>query len=300
MDAKHVSTKGDSMGEMVRIPGATYLLGTPEWLLDWLDDEDQPLPRQWFADETPQVEVTVAPFLLDRYPVTVSEFAVFVAATGYRTDAEQCGFGMVYGEQTWEERAGACWHTPGGPGTNTDGYADHPVVHMSWNDATAYAAWAGRRLATEAEWELAARGPEFRIWPWGDEWKVEAANTAEYYAGSLSSLGAWKQWWLSMHAQYGAMPRTTPVGAFSELGDSPYGVADLGGNVYEWTATVSELYDPATVCDPSVRMALGRYRVMRGGSWMNFRYQTRTTERIHGDPTGWSSFAVGFRCAKDE
>ncbi|MEC3976904.1 formylglycine-generating enzyme family protein [Amycolatopsis sp. H20-H5] len=284
---------------MLRIPGSTFLQGSPPWLLDWLEEQDQPLPRRWFADETPQLPRTLPEFRLDRYPVTVAEFTEFAQATGYRSDAEEIGFGMVYAEASWEERAGACWHSPGGPGTTTAGYDDHPVVHMSWNDATAYAQWAGKRLPTEAEWEFAAHGPDFRIWPWGDTWKSDCAATAEFYAGALNSLGAWREWWRTMHARYGAMPRTTPVGSFSDLGDSVFGCGDMAGNVYEWTSTLTRLYDEATECDPSVKMAVGRYRVMRGGSWMNFRYQVRCTERIHGDPTGWSSFAVGFRCAKD-
>lgn len=287
------------MGQMVKIPGGTFLQGSPPWLLDWLERSDQPLPRRWFQDETPQREVTVAPYLIDRYPVTVREFAAFVAETGYRTDAERRGVGMIYTEQGWIEREGANWRSPGGPGFGAHGYDDHPVVHVSWNDANAYAQWAGRRLPTECEWEFAARGPNFRTWPWGDSWDAGNANTAELHAGPLTTLAAWQQWWFATCRRDGPMPRTTPVGAFSAGGDSVFGCGDMAGNVYEWTSTVSSLYGEGVECDPTVRMALGRYRVIRGGSWMNFRYQVRCTERIHGDPHGWSSFALGFRCAMD-
>ncbi|WP_283133036.1 formylglycine-generating enzyme family protein [Rhizohabitans arisaemae] len=288
------------MGQMVMIPGGTFLQGSPHWMLDWLDQPGQTLPRIWFGDETPQVERTLRPYRISRYPVTVAEFAAFAATTGYRTDAERHGFSMIYDENGWREREGACWRAPGGPGTGNDGRLDHPVVHVSWRDAVAYAEWAGGRLPTEAEWEFAARGPDFRIWPWGDEWDPGNANTAELRAGPLSSLEQWRAWWASMCAKHGPVPQTTPVGAFSGHGDGYFGCGDMAGNVYEWTSTPSHLYAETTVCDPSVRMAVGHYRVIRGGSWMNFRYQTRCSERMHGDPTGWSSFAHGFRCARDE
>lgn len=288
------------MSDMQWIPGGTFLQGSPSWVLDWLDGEEhQTLPRVWFGDETPTVTRTVEPFWLDRHLVTRADFAAFVAATGHRTDAEEMGFGMVYGEGGWEESPGACWSAPGGAGTDLDGCADHPVVHVSYQDATAYATWAGKRLPTEPEWEFAASGPTFRIWPWGDDWQQALANTAEFHAGPLASLQAWKQWWSATCRQDGPMPRTTPVGQFSPAGDSPYGCADLAGNVYEWTSTLSALYDDNAPVDPTVRTAVGRYRVIRGGSWMNFRYQVRCSERMHGDPSGWSSFAHGFRCAQD-
>lgn len=284
---------------MLLVPGGQFRQGSPPWLLDWLEDADQPLPRIWFGDETPQISQSLVPYWIDRYPVTAGEFGAFVRQTGYRTDAERRGFAMIYDEHGWAERDGVTWRTPAGPGSETAGRDDHPVTVVSWDDANAYATWAGKRLPTEPEWEFAARGPEFRIWPWGDTWHQRNANTAEFHAGQLSTLSEWRQWWTSVCARCGPAPLTTPVGTFSSRGDSPFDCGDMAGNVYEWTSTLSCLYDSETECDPTVRMAVGRYRVIRGGSWMNFRYQVRCSERMHGDPDGWSSFAHGFRCAKD-
>ncbi|HEX6871470.1 MAG TPA: SUMF1/EgtB/PvdO family nonheme iron enzyme [Micromonosporaceae bacterium] len=287
------------MAELVRIPGGTFDQGSAPWMLDWLAQQEQTLPRGWFSDEVPQQTVTLAPYLIDRYPVTVAEFRAFVQDTGYRTSAEEVGYGLVYGEQGWAELAGACWKLPAGPGDELERYLDHPVVHISWLDANAYAQWAGKRLPTESEWEFAARGSGFRIWPWGDTWHGANANTAEYFAGPMATLEQWRTWWLAVLAERGPIPLTTPVGTFSPAGDSPFGCGDLAGNVYEWTSTVSHLYGESAECDPTLRMVMGRYRVIRGGSWMNFRYQVRCSERMHGDPDGWSSFAIGFRCAVD-
>lgn len=293
--------KGDNsaMEQMVLVPGGEFLQGSPPWLVDWMLASDQPLPRDWFGDETPQIRRTVEPFWMARHPVTVAEFATFVRQTGYVTDAERRGFGMIYDDFGWTEHDGVWWREPGGPGVVPDDYDDHPVVNVSWDDANAYTDWAGLRLPTEAEWEFAARGVEVRIWPWGDDWQGDNANTAEYHAGTLTTLDSWREWWLTLYAKRGPVPLSTPVGAFSGRGDSVHGCADMAGNVYEWTSTVSHLYDESTRCDPTMHATVGRYRVIRGGSWMNFRYQVRCTERMHGDPLGWSSFAHGFRCAKD-
>ncbi|OOC57013.1 Sulphatase-modifying factor protein [Nocardiopsis sinuspersici] len=286
------------MGEMVCVPGGTFPMGSPPWVLAWLERESQPFPGEWFGDETPQRTRTVRPYRIDRYPVTVDEFAEFVRDTGYRTGAERAGRGMVYGSGYWEERAGACWHSPAGEG-RAEGYGDHPVVHVSFEDAQSYATWAGKRLPTEAEWEFAARGPVFRLWPWGDDWRRENANTAEYHAGRLHSPGEWRRWWESVRSRSGPLPQTTAVGAFGPEGDSYFGCSDMAGNVYEWNSTVAHLYDEEVECDATLRMVVGRYRVIRGGSWMNFRYQVRCSERMYGDPDGWSNFATGFRCAVD-
>ena len=123
------------------------------------------------SDEKPQHKVTLDAFWIDRTEVTNAMFAKFVAATSYKTDGEKAGKGFVLNLTSgqWEEMAGADWQHPRGPGSDLAGLDQHPVVQVSWNDATAYCAWAGRRLPTEAEWEKAARGTDGRKFPWGNQ-----------------------------------------------------------------------------------------------------------------------------------
>jgi sulfatase modifying factor 1 len=275
-------------------------LGTPEWVLDWLQEQRQPFRAPWFRDETPQTLVAVEPFAIDRHPVTVGQYAAFIEDTAYRTVAERRGWSLVYGPHYWEEAAGASWRHPAGPDADYVVPLDHPVVHIAVEDAEAFASWACKRLPTEPEWELAARGPGYRLWPWGDDWSRDRANTTELRLGDeVRSAAEWRAWWEKATRTTGPIPLTTPVGAFSPRGDSPFGVVDMAGNVYEWTATPSHLYGPSPDCDESLLSVMGHFRVIRGGSWMSLRFQARTSERLHGDPTGWACFASGFRCAGD-
>lgn len=294
------TTLGVHAAETVLVGGGALQLGSPEWVIEWLGEQRQSLPAPWFRDETPQVWVEVAPFLMDRYPVTVGQYAAFVDATGYRTVAERRGWSLVYGADYWQRALGASWRRPAGQNVDYAPPDQHPVVHIAVEDADAFAAWAGKRLPTEAEWELAARGGGYRLWPWGDSWSRERANTTELWLGETSrGLPDWRAWWRARNVGRGPIPLTTPVGSFSPHGDSPYGVADMAGNVYEWTASPSRLYGPSPDCDDALLSVMGRFRVIRGGSWMNLRFQSRTSERLHGDPAGWSCFATGFRCARD-
>ncbi len=161
---------------MVALPGGTFLMGT-----DYAD--------AFVADgEGPVRPVTLSPFRIDTFPVTNKDFAAFVEATGYRTESEIFAWSFVFWMHLPPDRLdelgrrhsrccavvckvpGADWRHPEGPGSDIAARQNHPVVHVSWNDAAAYAAWAGKSLPTEAQWEYAARGGlEQKLYPWGDE-----------------------------------------------------------------------------------------------------------------------------------
>ena len=284
--------------EMVLVPGGAVQLGSTEKQIDWILLEYAHHPRNWYEDETPQQKVPVEPFMLDRYPVTNQQFADFVTATGYKTVAEQAGYGYVYTEDYWDEIEGAAWNHPAGPRSSIDDRMNHPVVHMSSVDAQSYAQWANKRLPTEAEWERATKGDGDAIWTWGDEWHPHHTNSAEHWIGkSTKALSTWKDWWREEFRHDHGMPKTTPVGSF-ETNKSQFGVYDLLGNVYEITGNLYQPYDPNRQYDPMYQTIFGKYVSMRGGSWMNFRYQIRNSERMAIDPQ-FSNFATGFRCAAD-
>jgi sulfatase modifying factor 1 len=197
-------------------------------------------------------------FFIARAPVTVAEFARFVEATGYRTTAEEQGRSRAWTGTEWEWVEGADWRHPQGPGSGVEGAMDHPVVHVSWYDAVAYAEWAGLRLPTEEDWEKAARGTDGREYPWGDVFDESRCNTSE------SGIGA-----------------TTAVGDYSPDGDSPYKCVDMAGNVWEWTS--SEYGSSSDI------------RVLRGGSWYFNLNDARGSYRLGYRPD-YSYGCIGFRC----
>jgi formylglycine-generating enzyme required for sulfatase activity len=284
---------------MILVPAGPAMIGSPEAHLDQVTAE-QHHARAWFEDETPQHARQIQAFWMDRTPVTNAMFAEFTEATGYLTAAERRGFGLVYGARYWVRQPGACWREPAPDTGALPGRDQHPVVHVDHADAAAYAAWAGKRLPAEDEWEYAAHGPDWSPWPWGAQWNPALANTAEYWAGNaIRDTDRWRAWWTRWFAFRGPLPATTPAGSHSPDGDSPFGLADMAGNVAEWTASPYAAYDPGRACDAGFETAMRHgYRVVRGGSWKHFRYQARTSERIACLPE-YSCFDIGFRCAAD-
>jgi len=239
--------------------------------------------------ERPAFEADVAPFLLDRSPVTVARFRAFVDSTGFVTQAEAFGDGAAMDPSTgqWALLPGAEWRAPFGPGQPA-AEADHPVTQVAYTDAEAFCAWAGGRLPTEVEWEHAARGAvdDRSPYAWGDDLNEGGRPNANTWTGSFpgNDTGA-----------DGYAGGTNPVGRF---GETPLGLTDMGGNVWEWVASWYRPYDQR---DAPFQPTATSERVQRGGSYLchpSYCHGYRVSARSHATPE--SSFAhVGFRCAYD-
>ncbi len=207
--------------------------------------------------EGPAHQVALPDFYLARYPVTVQEYAQFLAATHH---AEPSANGGVW------------WATQNKPERQR-----HPVVNVTWHDAVAYAAWLAQmtgqqwRLPSEAEWEKAARGTDGRTYPWGNDWNPAKANTVESGKNTTTKVTA------------------------HPTGRSPYGLDDMAGNVWEWTASLSRPYTDDAHTKSGDLTAAGQ-RIRRGGSWQEDHTFATTTRRLASDP-GLSAPTIGFRLA---
>ncbi|HUR15398.1 MAG TPA: formylglycine-generating enzyme family protein [Mycobacteriales bacterium] len=262
----------DDKDGMVEVPAGPFLMG----------NERAPLSPG--DAEGPVRAVHVDAFRIDRTAVTVAAFRAFVAATGWRTDAERYGWSYVFVDQVapgaevldaavpgapwWRAVRGADWRSPDGPGSAARD--DHPVVHVAWHDARAYARWAGKRLPTEPEWEKAARGGlEQKRYPWGDEIAPGQANVWEGDFPSTRSNGA---------------PGTLPAASLEPNG---LGLFHTAGNVWEWTADA---------------WAAGRdERVVKGGSYLchpSYCHRYRVAGRTFSTPDS-STAHTGFRCVAE-
>jgi formylglycine-generating enzyme required for sulfatase activity len=224
---------------MVLVPAGTFVLGTDQ---------------SYRGDNRPAHEVYLPAYYIDVTPVTIAEYGRFIAATGHAKPK------IIY------------------PNGWPHDYERHPVTGVSWHDARAYAAWAGKRLPSEAEWEKAASWDSAsatkRLYPWGDQWDARFCNMAHSGPG-----------------------QTTPVGMFSPYGDAPCGAVDMAGNVAEWTSSLAWNYPcrPGDGRDDAERYGL---RVRRGGSYLSDELYVSTVTRCATQTDGWF-FTEGFRCVAD-
>lgn len=307
------STKA-STKDMVLIPGGEFTMGN----------------EGVYADELPRHEVRMSSFYLDAHEVTNAQFAAFVKATGYVTQAERDGHCWAYfeGETDWQYAEGTNWRHPQGPTSSIEDKMNHPVVCVSWDDAAAFAGWAGKRLPTEAEWEYAARagaGGHF-VANTGTNQPGHSNHSNASHAlaasdrspsskshgtgghhqmtGSQNNLitvnaNVWEGHWPEHNALSDGFYYTSPVGSFDA---NDFGVSDMLGNVWEWTADWydSSYYAVSPIADPQ-GPATGQNRVARGGSWFcSPNYCGAYSTHYRGaSPPDHAFNNVGFRCVMD-
>ncbi|MFN2226340.1 MAG: SUMF1/EgtB/PvdO family nonheme iron enzyme, partial [Anaerolineae bacterium] len=267
--------------QMVTIPAGTFLIGTPQGEVDEIVRLGA--SRDWIQNETPQHEVHLDEYAIGRYPVTNAEFKRFVDDGGYQEKT-------YWTDAGWQQKESEGWKQPRSGDDEQWNDPSQPVVGVSWYEALAYCRWLAAktkkpyRLPTEAEWEKAARGADGRRYPWGDDWDAQLCNNKESGPG-----------------------RTTPVGQYSPGGDSPYGVGDLAGQVWEWCQSRYGGVDARPQFDYPYRPDDGREdlegedtRILRGGSWYNDKPAAvcRCGYRYWYFPR-YRSNLIGFRCARD-
>jgi formylglycine-generating enzyme len=312
MDVAQAEASACAAPGMARIPGGEFLMGSADF----------------YPEERPVHRVAVDGFWMDVHPVTVLEFRRFVAATGYQTVAERPLRAADYPDadpallvpgslvfrrtagpvdtrdfrQWWAYIPGTCWRHPEGPGSNVRRRDRHPVTHVAYEDAEAYAGWAGKALPTEAEWEFAARGGlDGALYVWGDEFAPGGRQLANTWQGQFP----WQN--LLLDGYEG----TSPVGAFAANG---YGLYDMVGNVWEWTSDYfrprhlgAGAPEPAPCCvarNPRVgepgrdAASVIPRKVIKGGSHLcapNYCLRYRPAAR-QGEAIDTSTGHIGFRC----
>jgi formylglycine-generating enzyme len=274
--------------------GGTFLMGT---------DDAAGYPAD---GEGPVHPVTLTPFSIATTTVTNAQFGTFVTQTGHVTAAQTYEWSFVFGgllpdefpdtagvqgAEWWRQVFGADWAHPEGPHSDLEGRADHPVVHVAWDDARAYCAWAGRRLPTEAEWEYAARGGlEQQRFPWGPDLEPDGTHRMNVWQGEFPQRNTRADGW------YG----TAPVDAYEPNG---YGLHNPTGNVWEWCSDwfAPDYYSESPERDPQ-GPPVGTHRVMRGGSYLcheSYCNRYRVAARS-GNTPDTSTGNLGFRVVVDE
>ncbi len=278
---------------MVYLEGGEFLMGT----------KDQ---EGYAADgEGPVRKVKLNPFYIDATTVTNAHFLQFVKETGYKTEAELFGWSYVFHllvsqkvkkevkqfhEQVpwWLPVEGAYWFHPEGPDSSIERRMDHPVVHISWNDAVRYCMWAGKRLPTEAEWEFAARGGLVqKKFPWGDELQPNGQFMCNTWQGNFPHQNTADDGYIG----------TAPARSFSPNG---YGLYQVCGNIWEWCSDwfTAKHSGKSTLDNPKGPKA-GQFKVIRGGSYLchdSYCNRYRVAARTHNTPDS-STGHMGFRCA---
>jgi formylglycine-generating enzyme len=255
--------------------------------------------------EGPVREVETSAYWIDTRAVSNAEFGAFVDTTAYITEAERFGWSFVFGgllpndfpptegvaaAPWWRKVEGASWRHPEGPHSALDGQHDHPVVHVSWSDAVAYCAWAGKRLPSEAEWERAARGGlDGSAFPWGDELAPGGEHRMNVWQGQFPNRNTLEDGYLG----------TAPVDSFTP---NEFGLFNMTGNVWEWAA---DWFHPTfrqrdRRHDPK-GPPRGTNKVQKGGSYLchhSYCHRYRVAARQGSTPDS-STGNVGFRCARD-
>lgn len=288
------SAESPAKQSMIYLSGGEFLMGT---------NDSEGFPSD---GEGPVHTVTVRPFYMDACTVTNFEFRKFVDATGYMTEAETFGWSYVFhlfvpkigikviGSPAkmpwWLAVEGAYWSAPEGPGSGIEARLDHPVIHITWNDAEAYCGWAGKRLPTEAEWEFAARGGLVqKRYPWGDELKPGGTHMCNIWQGKFP---------LKDNMSDG-FSGTAPVKSFEPNG---YGLYQVSGNVWEWCSDwfSPTYYTNGPLANPT-GPSNGTSRVLRGGSYLCHKsYCNRYRVAARSQNTADSSAGnMGFRCVAD-
>lgn len=238
--------------EIILIPAGEFLMGTSEEQLAAVFKAYPTMQREWFLDELPQRKVVLDAYYIYKTEVTVAQYRKFCMATKHAMPKEP--------PWKWQD--------------------NQPIVYVSWNDAKAYADWAGASLPTEAQWEKAARGTDGRVYPWGNTWDAtKCVNKVNAYGVNGDLIGP------------------HPVASYKS-GASPYGIQDMAGNTCEWCADWygKDYYKTAPLKNPTGPNT-GENRILRGGSWNNNGpVDYRSACRDSNVPDGGGGADAGFRC----